>query len=82
MKCSTYFTGFAVLMALGTASLCGAATASVSGVVRDSAGVPQIGAEVELLGPDLSIIASAYTNGEGRFLISSLTPGRYILKAM
>jgi len=82
MKCSTYFTGFAVLMALGTASLCGAAPASVSGLVRDSAGVPQIGAEVELLGPDLSIIASAYTNGEGRFLISSLTPGRYILKAM
>jgi hypothetical protein len=82
MKCSAYFAGFAVLMALGTASLCGAATASVSGVVRDSAGVPQIGAEVELLGPDLSIIASAYTNGEGRFLISSLTPGRYILKAM
>jgi hypothetical protein len=82
MKCSTYFTGFAVLMALGTASLCGAATASVSGLVRDSAGVPQIGAEVELLGPDLSIVASAYTNGEGRFLISSLAPGRYVLKAM
>ena len=82
MKCSTYFTGFAVLMALGTASLCGAAPASVSGLVRDSAGVPQIGAEVELLGPDLSIVASAYTNGDGRFLISSLTPGRYILKAM
>jgi hypothetical protein len=82
MKCSTYFAGFAVLMALGTASLCGAATGSVSGLVRDSAGVPQIGAEVQLLGPDLSIIASVYTNAEGRFLISSLTPGRYILKAM
>ena len=82
MKCSTYFAGFAVLIALGTASLCGAATGSVSGLVRDSAGVPQIGAEVQLLGPDLSIIASVYTNDEGRFLISSLTPGRYILKAM
>jgi hypothetical protein len=82
MKCSTYFAGFAVLMALGTAPLCGAATASVSGLVRDSAGVPQIGAEVQVLGSDLSIIASVYTNGEGRFLISSLTPGRYILKAM
>jgi hypothetical protein len=82
MKRSTYFAGFAVLIALGTASLCGAATASVSGLVRDSAGVPQIGAEVQLLGPGLSIVASAYTNGEGRFLISSLTPGRYILKAM
>jgi len=82
MKCSAYFAGFAVLMALGTAPLCGAATASVSGLVRDSAGVPQIGAEVQLLGPDMSLIASVYTNGEGRFLISSLTPGRYILKAM
>jgi hypothetical protein len=80
MKCSTYFAGFIVLMALGTTSLCGAAT--VSGMVRDSAGVPQIGAEVQLLGADLSIVASVYTNGEGRFLISSLTPGRYVLKAM
>jgi len=82
MKCSAYFAGFAVLMALGTASLSGAATASVSGLVRDSAGVPQIGAEVQVLDPGLSIIARAYTNGEGRFLISSLMPGRYILKAM
>ena len=82
MKCSAYFAGFAVLIALGTAPLCGAATASVSGVVRDSAGVPQIGAEVQLLQPDLSVIASVYTNGEGKFLISVLTPGRYILKAM
>jgi len=82
MKCSTYFAGFVVLIALGTAPLCGAATASVSGVVRDSKGVPQIGAEVQVLSTDLSLIASVYTNGEGRFLISALTPGRYILKAM
>jgi hypothetical protein len=82
MKCSTYFAGFVVLMALGTVSLYGAAPASVSGLVRDSAGVPQIGAEVQLLGSDLNIVASVYTNSEGRFLISSLTPGHYILKAM
>jgi hypothetical protein len=82
MKCSAYFAGFVVLMALGTAPLCGAATASVAGLVRDSAGVPQIGAEVQLMGPDLSVVASVYTNADGRFLISSLTPGRYILKAM
>jgi hypothetical protein len=82
MKCSAYFAGFVVLTALGVAPLFGAVPASVSGLVRDSAGVPQIGAEVELLSPDLSIIASVYTNDEGRFLISSLTPGHYILKAM
>ena len=52
--------------------LYGAAAASVSGVVRDSAGVPQIGAEVQLLRPDLSVVASVYTDDEGRFLISSL----------
>jgi hypothetical protein len=82
MKCSAYFAGFAVLIALGTASFSRAATASVSGVVRDSAGVPQIGAEVQLLNPSLSIIASVYTNGEGRFLFSALVPGHYALKAM
>ncbi len=82
MKCCAYFAGFAMLIALGAAPSFGAATASVSGVVRDSAGVPQIGAEVQVLSSGLSIIARAYTNAEGRFLISSLTPGRYILKAM
>jgi len=82
MRCSAYFAGFAVLIALGTAPLSRAATASVSGLVRDSAGVPQIGAEVQLLGPNLTLIASVYTNDEGKFLISTLTPGRYILKAM
>jgi hypothetical protein len=82
MKCRAYFAGFAVLIALGSAPLCGAATASVSGLVRDSAGVPQIGVEVQVLSTGLSVIASVYTNGEGRFLISALTPGRYILKAM
>ncbi len=31
--------------------------------------------------PDLSVVASVYTDGEGRFLISSLLPGHYALKA-
>jgi hypothetical protein len=73
---------FAVLIALGAAPLQGAAPASVSGLVRDSAGVPQIGAEVQLLRPDLSVVASVYTNGNGRFVISSVLPGRYAVKAM
>lgn len=82
MKCSAYLAGFAVLFACGAASLCPAATASVSGWVRDSSGVPQIGAEVQVLSSDLNPIASAYTNSQGRFLIASLAPGRYILKAI
>jgi hypothetical protein len=82
MMRSRHLACFAVLIALGAAPFSRAATASVSGVVRDSSGVPQIGAEVQLLRPDLSLITSVYTNSEGRFIISSLLPGRYAVKAM
>ncbi len=82
MKCSAYFAGFAMLIALGAAPARGAGAASVSGLVRDASGVPQIGAEVQILSPSLNVVASAYTNAEGRFVIPSLAPGRYILKAM
>lgn len=60
----------------------GATAPSVSGMVRDSAGVPQIGAVVELLRPDLSVAARAYTNGKGRFIFTTVLPGRYAIKAM
>jgi hypothetical protein len=80
MMRSRHLAGFAVLIAFAAAPFCGAA--SVSGLVRDSSGVPQIGAEVQLLRPDLSVITSVYTNSQGRFTISSLMPGRYALKAM
>jgi hypothetical protein len=82
MKRRAHFAGFAMLIAFGAAPVCGAASASVSGLVRDSAGVPQIGAEVQLLRPDLTVVASVYTNSQGRFSISSILPGRYALKAM
>ena len=82
MMRSTQLAGFVVLLALAAAPPARAASSSVSGVVRDSAGAPQIGAEVELLRPDLSVVTSVYTNSEGRFLITTLLPGRYALKAM
>jgi hypothetical protein len=80
MKYSAYLAGFAVLIALGAVPACWAA--SVSGEVRDSAGVPQIGAVVQLLRPDLSVVTSVYTNSKGQFDIASVVPGRYALKAM
>jgi hypothetical protein len=82
MMRTAYLAGFAMLVAMGTAPLCGAATVAVSGVVRDSGGVPQMGAEVQLLGADLSVVASVYTNDKGQFLIASVVPGSYSLKAM
>jgi len=73
---------FIALIATGSVSASGAAPGSVAGVVRDSAGVPQIGAVVQLLSPDLSVIAIVYTNSKGRFSIPSIPPGRYTVKAM
>jgi hypothetical protein len=82
MKRSAHLAGFAVLIAFAAAPVCRAAPATVSGFVRNSAGAPQIGAEVQLLRPDLTVITTVYTDTRGRFVISSLLPGRYALKAM
>lgn len=73
---------FTVLIAFGVAPVYGASPASVTGRVCDSAGVPQIGAVVELLRPDFSIVATVYTNSDGRFKFTTVRPGRYALKAM
>jgi hypothetical protein len=80
----------AVLLAWGSGAISGAspkpvsglASGVVSGMVRDSSGVPQIGAEVQLLRPDLSVIASVYTDSSGRYIIASILPGRYAVKAL
>ncbi|MGO8757925.1 MAG: carboxypeptidase-like regulatory domain-containing protein [Terracidiphilus sp.] len=82
MKGNPHLAGLAVLFVVAVTPALGATPASITGVVRDSAGVPQIAAEVELLRPDMSVVATVYTDGAGRFLISSLEPGRYALKAM
>lgn len=82
MKRSAHLAGFVVLIALGAAPAFAAAAASVSGLVRDTSGVPQIGAEVQLLRPDLTVVTSVYTNSRGQFVIASLLPGKYALKAM
>ncbi len=71
-----------MLMALVAVPVCGAATASVSGVVRNSAGTPQIGAEVQLLRANLTLVATVYTDATGRFKFGSLFPGRYSVKAL
>jgi len=73
---------FVTLIALGITPAHGGAPGSVSGLVRDSAGVPQIGAMVQLLSPDLTVIASVYTDGKGHFAIPSVSPGRYAVKAI
>jgi hypothetical protein len=73
---------FAALIVVGSVPANGASPGSVCGLVRDSAGVPQIGAVVQLLRPDLTVIASVYTNSKGRYALPSVLPGRYAVKAM
>lgn len=82
MMCRLHIALFLLLIGVAGASASGAAQASVSGVVRDSGGIPQIGAQVQLLRADLSVIASAYTNSKGRFAFNRVDPGRYAVKAM
>ena len=54
---------------------------AVSGVVRDLHGTPQMGAVVELLGPNAAVLARTFTDDHGRYLLSSLNPGLYQLRA-
>jgi hypothetical protein len=77
-----HFALFAVLISLGSAPAHGVTLASVSGSVRDSGGVPQIGAVVQLLHPDLSVAASVFTDSTGHFSFPAVMPGRYAVKAM
>ncbi|MBE7182733.1 MAG: carboxypeptidase regulatory-like domain-containing protein, partial [Terriglobus roseus] len=50
---------------------------SVSGVIVDAEGIPQMGALVQLLFPDATPAATAYTDSNGRYHVSDLRPGRY-----
>lgn len=53
----------------------------LSGTVRDAHGTPQMGALVELLSGDASIVASAFTDDRGRYVLSTQLPGSYNLHA-
>ncbi len=55
--------------------------AAISGVVRDSHGTPQMGALIELLTADASMVASALTDDHGRYIIPAVLPGKYQLRA-
>jgi hypothetical protein len=75
----------AVLIALtvvGLSPVLGAPVpATVSGVVRDAHGTPQMGAMVELMAADATVVARAYTNIRGAFAFEHLFPGTYQVKA-
>ena len=55
--------------------------ATVSGVVRDLHGAPQMGASIELLSADATVVARTFTDEFGQYRLSSVTPGSYQLRA-
>ena len=54
---------------------------TVSGVVSDARGTPQMGAMVELMAANATVVARVYTNMRGVFTFDQVFPGTYQVKA-
>ncbi|GGA58360.1 hypothetical protein GCM10011507_07180 [Edaphobacter acidisoli] len=70
-----------LMLAMASVSEAVAQGAMVSGVVRDAQGVAQMGALVQVLRADSSIMGAAFTDLHGRYIIANLVPGHYDVKA-
>ena len=55
--------------------------AAITGVVRDGAGVAQLGVLVQISAADSAVVARAFTDLRGRYLVANLVPGRYEVQA-
>ena len=55
--------------------------AVVSGVVKDSQGVVQMGALVQVLAANSMTVATAFTDLHGHYAVANLIPGRYEVRA-
>jgi hypothetical protein len=55
--------------------------AAVSGVVRDAQGVAQLGALVQIIAENSTVLGTAFTDLRGRYLIPHLLPGTYGVRA-
>ena len=59
----------------------GASTAVIAGEVRDTQGVAQMGAMVQVLAMNSARVATAFTDIYGRYRITDLLPGQYQVRA-
>jgi Carboxypeptidase regulatory-like domain len=76
------FAGLFFLLGVGSGKVIGAPAGSVSGIIRDSHGVPLGGAVVTLLQGQFNprVRTTVTTNGAGKFEIKDLFPGLYSIK--
>lgn len=70
-----------LLTALAVPQARAATTGTVTGVVCDARGTPQIGALVQLVNADLAVIAQTFTDDRGRYSLKHVVPGVYGVKA-
>jgi hypothetical protein len=71
----------ALVLSLASGASAMAAPAVVSGVVRDTQGVAQMGAMVQVLAVGSATVATAFTDMYGRYRIANLVPGKYQVRA-
>ena len=71
----------ALTLTLVSSTCIAASTAAVSGVVRDTQGVAQMGAMVQVLTAGSANVAAAFTDIYGRYRIANLVPGKYQVRA-
>ena len=70
----------AIAVSLCVSAGAGVAPGSISGSVKDSSGVAQMGAAVEMLAVGTGQHLLAYSDADGRFTIEGLVPGTYDLR--
>jgi hypothetical protein len=70
----------AVALALSVSSMAAPTPASLSGYVRNSAGIPQMGAIVEIFAAGPADAIMAFTDFRGFYQLSELPPGTYQVK--
>jgi hypothetical protein len=73
--------GFGMFAGVVSRPCAAAVAAAISGTVRDVHGTPQMGTLVELLSADATVISSAFSDSHGRYLMPTVRPGSYQLRA-
>ena len=74
---------FGLLAALltGASAIAYAAPAAISGIVRDTQGVAQMGVLVQVMASNTIDVGAAFTDIYGRYRIANLFPGKYEVRA-
>jgi len=75
------FAGVGLMLVLASGVCVAAPAAAVSGIVRDTRGVAQMGVLVEALASNSASVGAALTDMYGRYRIANLVPGKYQVRA-